>query len=64
MLQTIIQEELQKLIKILPKRLILKTKSPVRVSEKHEIENNNSIGICVFSYEKKKKHPIYVSNMI
>ena len=27
----------------------------------HKIEKKNSIGISVFGYENKKKHPIYVS---
>ena len=61
MQQIITQQELQKLIKILPERLILKTNFPVKIRDTHKIENKDSIGIGVFQYENKKKYPIYVS---
>ena len=34
---------------------------PVKVRDIHKIENNNFIGISVFGYKNKEKHPIYVS---
>ena len=34
----------------------------VKFRDIHKIENKNSIGISVFGYENKEKHPIYVSN--
>ena len=37
------------------------TKSLVNVRDIHNIEKKNSIGISVFGYENKEKHPIYVS---
>ena len=36
-------------------------KFPVKVRDIHKIEKINSIGISVFGYENKEKHPIYVS---
>ena len=36
-------------------------KFPVKIRDIHKIEKNNSIGIKVFGYENKEKHPIYVS---
>ena len=36
-------------------------KFPVKIKDIHKIEKNNSIGIRVFGYENKKKHPIYMS---
>ena len=60
--QTIIQEESQKLIKILPKNLILKIQnfqSKVEIYKKNE--KRNSIDITVFGYENNEKHRIYVS---
>ena len=36
-------------------------KFPVGVRDIHKIEKKNSIGISVFGYEEKEKHPIYVS---
>ena len=36
-------------------------KFPVKIRGIHKIEKKNSIGISVFSYENKEKHPIYVS---
>ena len=61
-LQTIIQEELQNLIKILRKDLILKTEFPVKSRDIHKLEKKNSIGVSVFRYENKEKYSIYVSN--
>ena len=34
---------------------------PVKIRDIHKIENKNSIGISVFGYENKEKHPVYVS---
>ena len=36
-------------------------KFPVKVKEIHKIKNKNSIGISVFGYENKEKHPTYAS---
>ena len=36
-------------------------KFPVKFRDIHKIEEKNSIGNSVFSYENKEKHPIYVS---
>ena len=36
-------------------------KFPVIIRQIQIIEKNNSIGISVFGYENKEKHPIYVS---
>ena len=36
-------------------------KFPVKIRDIHKIEKKNSIGISVFGYEHKAKHPIYVS---
>ena len=36
-------------------------KFPVKTREIYKIEKKNSIGISVFGYENKEKHPIYVS---
>ena len=36
-------------------------KFPVKVGEFRKIETKNSIGISVFGYKNKEKHPIYVS---
>ena len=45
------------------KRLKLKNiKFPVKIRDIHKIEKYNSIGISVFGYENKEKHPIYLSN--
>ena len=55
------QEELQKLIKNLLKSLIFKNmKFPVKIRDILKIEKKNSIGISIFGYENKEKHPIYV----
>ena len=62
-LQIITQQELQKLIQILLKKLDCKdVKFPVKIRDINKIEKKNYIGINVFSYEYKEKHPIYVSN--
>ena len=34
---------------------------PVKIRDIYKIEKTNSIGISVFGYENKEKHPIYVS---
>ena len=36
-------------------------KFPVKVRDIHKVEKKNSIGVSVFSYQNKKKHPICVS---
>ena len=36
-------------------------KFPVKIRDIYKIEKKNSIGISVFGYENKEKHPIYVS---
>ena len=36
-------------------------KFPVKVRDIHKIEKKDSIGISVFGYENKEKHPMYVS---
>ena len=36
-------------------------KFQVKIRDIQKIEKKNSIGISVFGYEKKEKHPIYVS---
>ena len=51
-----IQQELELLIKILPKNII----SPVKVRDKHRIKKKNSISIIIFGYENKEKYPKYV----
>ena len=35
---------------------------PVIVRDTHKTEKKNFIGISVFGYENKEKHPIHVSN--
>ena len=32
-----------------------------KIRDIHKIEETDSLGISVFGYEKKEKHPIYVS---
>ena len=46
--------------KTFAKRLDL-IKFPVETRDIHKIEKRNSIGISVFGYENKVKHPIYIS---
>ena len=36
-------------------------KFPSKISKIHKIEKKNCLGISVFGYENKEKHPIYVS---
>ena len=36
-------------------------KFPVKIRDIHKIEKKSSVGISVFGYENKEKHPIYVS---
>ena len=54
-LQTIIQEEPQNLVKVLKRNLILKTKLPVKIRDAHKTERNNSTSILAFDYENKEK---------
>ena len=62
MQQTRIQEELQKLTKILQKKSDFKDgKFPFKVRDIHKIEKKNPIAIRVFDYENKEKYQIYVS---
>ena len=47
------------------KKLYFKDKKfPVKVSDIHKIEKKNFIGISLFGYETKEKHPIYVSKKV
>ena len=39
-------------------------KFQVKFRDIHKIETKNSIGISVFGYENKEKHPIYVSKNV
>ena len=34
---------------------------PVKITNIHKLEKKNVMGISVFGYENKEKHPIYVS---
>ena len=44
------------------KRLCFKdVKFPVKTRGIHKIKKKDSLGISVFEYEKKEKHPVYVS---
>ena len=56
-LQIIILEELQNLIKNLLKNF----QKTVTIRDIYKIEKQNAININVFDYENKGKHPIYVS---
>ena len=38
-------------------------KFPVKISDIHKIKKENSVGISVFGYENKEKHPNYVSKV-
>ena len=61
-LQTIIQEKLQNLIKIwgTGKRLDFKDKKfPVEIRDIQKLEKKDSIGISVFGHENKEKYAIY-----
>ena len=45
-----------------PKRLEFKEINfPVKITDIHKLEKKNVMGISVFGYENKEKHPIYVS---
>ena len=45
-----------------PKKLdFIDIKCPVKVRDIHKTKKKNSIGINIFSYENKEKHPIYIS---
>ena len=47
------------------KRLGFKViKFPVKIRDIHKIDKKNSIGISIFGYENKEKHPIYVSKLL
>ena len=37
---------------------------PSKISKIHKIEKKNCLGISVFGYENKEKHPIYVSKNV
>ena len=39
-------------------------KFPVKVRDINKIEKKYLIGISVFGYENKEKHPIYVSKIV
>ena len=61
-MQIITHHKITKADKYFSKRLDFKDiKFPVKVRDIHKIENKNSTFISVFGYEKKYKHPIYVS---
>ena len=34
---------------------------PVKITDIHKLEKKNVMGISVFGYDNKEKHPIYVS---
>ena len=34
---------------------------PAKITDIHKLEKKNVMGISVFGYENKEKHPIYVS---
>ena len=56
------QRRITKADKDFAKRLDFKNiKFPVKIRDIHKTEKMNSIGISVFGYENKEKHPIYVS---
>ena len=61
-LQTIIQEESQNLIKILQRDVISKTLTfQPKLEASTKLKKKNSIGISGFGYEHKEKQPIHVS---
>ena len=39
-------------------------KFPIKIRDIHKIEKKNSIGISVFGYENKEKHPICIKKML
>ena len=58
-LQTIIQEELQKVKKILQKKLDFENiRFPVKIRDIYKILKKNSIRVFVFGYENKEKYSI------
>ena len=64
-LQIVTYQELQKWTKILSKKLDFKDiKLSVKARDIHKIEKRISIGISVFGFENKEKHPIYVSKKV
>ena len=55
-------EKITKAAKDFAKKLDFKDiKFLVNIRDIHKIEKNNSIGISVYGFENKEKHPIYVS---
>ena len=60
-LQIIIQQELQKLTKILLKNFFKDINFPVKIIDTQKIEKKNSITNSVFCYKNKKKYLFYVS---
>ena len=60
-LQIIIQQELQKLTKILLKIFFKDINFPVKIIDTQKIEKKNSITNSVFCYKNKKKYLFYVS---
>ena len=61
-MQFITQQELQKLTKILLKKLDFKDIFPVKIRDIYKIEKKNLISISAFGDENKEKRPIYVSS--
>ena len=61
-MQFITQQELQKLTKILLKKLDFKDIFPVKIRDIYKIEEKNLISISAFGDENKEKRPIYVSS--
>ena len=60
-LQIIIQQELQKLTKILLKIFFKDINFPVKIVDTQKIEKKNSITNSVFCYKNKKKYLFYES---
>ena len=55
-------KEITKADKDFAKKLDFKDiKFPVKIRDIHKIGKRNSIGISVFGYKNKEKHPIYIS---
>ena len=61
-MQFITQQELQKLTKILLKKLDFKDIFPVKIRDIYKIEKKNLISISAFGDGNKEKRPIYVSS--
>ena len=54
--------KIKKAVKDFTKKLDFKgIKFPVKITDIQKIKKKNSIGIGVFGYENKEKHPIYWS---